>query len=198
MRIRSPSRPIAVICSDARAQPSERRRNHRHAGCALVAGGAHTRALTQHGGVGCWGQLPRDQLGDGTTNNRRTPVPSAVPESFATDLERIARSPNPKSNSRIHRCRVACPGSGREARDTSRSSVGVRRPPPTLQGAVNGFECPIGIARANCRERGASPPIAVRRMSALLEPRRNRVEPPLRPARAGEGTSQIRYLLGRH
>ena len=41
---------------------------------AIAAGGGHTCALTAAGGVECWGWNYPGQLGDGTEENRLSPV----------------------------------------------------------------------------------------------------------------------------
>jgi alpha-tubulin suppressor-like RCC1 family protein len=53
---------------------------------ALAAGGAYTCALTAGGGVLCWGYNGGGELGDGTTENRLTPVPVSGLESGVTAL----------------------------------------------------------------------------------------------------------------
>jgi alpha-tubulin suppressor-like RCC1 family protein len=59
--IRSRPRPVDVVGTDSNF-------------VAVAAGGAHTCALTDAGGVRCWGANDEGQLGDGTTRRRLRPV----------------------------------------------------------------------------------------------------------------------------
>ncbi|MFG0238188.1 hypothetical protein ACFVBI_23385, partial [Brevibacillus porteri] len=44
----------------------------------LSAGGMHTLMVKEDGSVWAWGQNEKGQLGDGTTQNRTTPVESML------------------------------------------------------------------------------------------------------------------------
>ncbi len=58
---------------------------------AIAAGVWHTCALTEHGGVKCWGQNEDGQLGQGTTNSHT--VPADVPE-LTNNIHYIASGGN--------------------------------------------------------------------------------------------------------
>lgn len=80
--------PVAVIGLDGHA-------------LALTAGGQHSCALTDAGGVKCWGRNDFGQLGDGTNTNRTAPV----------EVAGLTGSVSAVSAGHMHTCAVMTTGS---------------------------------------------------------------------------------------
>jgi len=91
---------------------------------ALSAGGAHTCALLNTGGLQCWGANDKGQLGDGTSDKRLTPV----------DVARLGSGVKALSAGAAHTCALLASGAtncwGSNSRGQLGNSTGLSSPNP--------------------------------------------------------------------